>query len=101
MAARDSDHSPRPRRTPPSATIPLRVLRTREGWSLTDLQRQIAERLPSDVPPPTRGALSAIECGLRGPSEQLIELLTAVYALPAGCIQTDYTRRTRSSWDAA
>lgn len=48
---------------------------------------------------PTRGALSAIENGLRGISAELLEALNEAYGFPVGTITTDYIPRTSVAVD--
>lgn len=86
----------RTKKTPPH--VSLRNLRRASGLSLDDVCRAISETL--DLPPNkpfTRGALSAIEGGLRGPSQQVLDALAVAYGLDPGDIVTDFEPRTRGA----
>lgn len=50
---------------------------------------------------PTRGALSAIESGLRGISAELLDALNDVYGFSPGTITTDYVPRAGAVVDVA
>lgn len=76
----------------------LKTLRLVKGWSLDDEADHI-EAATGDRP--TRGALSAIESGLRGASAELIAALEMAYDLPEGAITTDYQPRATTSVDVA
>jgi hypothetical protein len=73
----------RPRRTPPVA--PLRCLRIAAGLKLDDVCESVTEHLRLDKPF-TRGALSAIETGLRGASPEVLDALAHAYGLEPGDI---------------
>lgn len=66
--------------------------------SLDDVADRVEEKTGDR---PTRGALSAIENGIRGVSVELLLALESAYALPAGSITTDYEPRTTPSREAA
>lgn len=89
--------SPRRRRTPPSITLPIGDLRLALGLTLDDVRMRIAQFLPEEVPPPTRGAISAIEHGHRGASAEMVELLARAYGLPVECLSVDYTPRRKDA----
>ena len=81
----------RARLVPPHVT--LRSLRQSKGLTLErvciELERETGLSL-------TRGALSAIESGLRGASAQIIRGLEQALDLEPGNIVTDYEPRERS-----
>lgn len=76
----------RKKKSPPH--VSLRSLRAACGLTLD----QVCERIREDFPEiaPTRGALSAIESGTRGPSAPMLNALCAAYGLEPGAIVTDY-----------
>ena len=87
----------RPRRTPPH--VSLGELRNAIGLTLDKVIERISEEFPELHP--TRGAISAIENGHRGASEQMLTALCAAYGLPRGAITTDYEPRLRDGGLAA
>lgn len=82
--------TPRARLVPPHVT--LKALRQSKGKTLeavcTELQKETGLTL-------TRGALSAIESGLRGASADIIRGIEVALDLDAGDIVTDYEPRPR------
>ena len=79
----------RARKTPPH--ISLKDHRNSIGLSL----EQVADRVEESTGDrPTKGALSAIESGLRGVSAELLGALEDAYKLRPGAITTDYEPRT-------
>ncbi len=80
----------RERRTPPH--ISLADLRFVSGKTLDDICAAASEVLDK---PLTRGALSAIENGLRGASPRVLAALEVAYGLRAGALTTNYEPRTR------
>lgn len=83
----------RQRRTPPH--VPLASLRGALGLTLDEVCRRISEENPRLKP--TRGAISAIEHGHRGASEQMLAALATAYGLPADAVVTDYEPRQREA----
>lgn len=83
----------RPRMTPPH--VSLATLRAAVGLTIDELIGKIAEDLPPEIKPPTRGAISAIENGHRGASAQMLDLIAGAYGLPTGSITTEYVPRIR------
>lgn len=79
-------------KTPPH--VSLRSLRRVSGLTLEQAGAAVAEVLGMKQPM-TRGALSAIESGLRGPSQQVLDALAVVYGLDPGDIVTDFEPRQR------
>lgn len=49
----------------------------------------------------TRGAVSAVENGLRGASTEFLQALCAAYGLPTGAITTQYTPRAAPTFASA
>lgn len=84
--------SQRPRRIPPH--LSLGDLRGVSGKTLDDVCQAASEVLDS---PLTRGALSAIENGLRGASPKVLAALEVAYGLRAGALVVDYTPRQREA----
>jgi len=84
----------RPKTVPPH--VSLSTLRAAVGLTIDELISKIAEDLPPEVKPPTRGAISAIENGHRGASAQMLDLIACAYGLPAGSITTAYQPRARA-----
>ena len=80
----------RDRRTPPH--VSLADVRFISGKTLDDVCRAASEVLDK---PLTRGALSAIENGLRGASPRVLAALEVAYGLRAGALVTDYEPRVR------
>lgn len=94
MSSANKYANQRARRIPPH--VSLGHLRAATGLTID----QLIERMRQEVPEltVTRGAISAIENGHRGASEQMLDALAAAYGLPAGAIATDYRPR---QWDVA
>jgi transcriptional regulator with XRE-family HTH domain len=80
----------RPRRIPPH--VSLVHLRAAAGLTIDQLIARMQQEFPELQT--TRGAISAIEHGHRGASEQMLAALCAAYGLPADAIVTDYQPRT-------
>lgn len=83
----------RVRRTPPH--VSLADLRSASGLTIDQVCTRIREEFPELAP--TRGAISAIENGLRGASMQMLAALCAAYGLRDGAITTDYEPRHREA----
>lgn len=79
----------RERVTPPH--VSLAALRGCKGMTLDD----VCAALAAEGLPMTRGAMSAIETGLRRPSTEVIEALEVAYGLRASDITTTYEPRVR------
>lgn len=81
----------RTRKTPPH--VSLNHLRAAAGLTID----QLIDRMQQEFPElhTTRGAISAIEHGHRGASEQMLTALCAAYGLPDGAITTSYIPRNR------
>jgi transcriptional regulator with XRE-family HTH domain len=96
MAPRAKYTQQRARKNPPH--VGLADVRKALGLTLD----QVIDRIQAQFPElrPTRGALSAIEQGHRGASDQMLQALCAGYGLAPGAITTDYTPRSASK-DAA
>lgn len=77
----------RDRKNPP--LVSLRGLRTVSGLTLDQVCDRIKE-VTEDELTLTKGALSAIESGLRGASSEVLSALATAYGLPADAICTDY-----------
>ena len=75
-------------RTPPHVSI--RTLRMVAGLTLDQLIARMEEATGRSY---SRGAMSAVESGLRGASAELVEALELAYGLDAGSIDTNYERR--------
>lgn len=82
----------RERRTPPH--VSLGVLRRAVHLTLDDVCALVSDVLEGDREL-TRGALSAIENGLRGASPDVLEALEIAYGLDAGAIAVNYEPRNR------
>lgn len=82
----------RKRKTPPHIT--LKAHRISHNLSLEDIADRVEEQTGDR---PTKGALSAIENGLRGVSAELLSALEDAYELPIGSITTDYEPRSTPS----
>ena len=80
----------RPLTTPPH--VSLGDLRSAVGLTLDQLAERVAE---TGHPKPSRGHLSAIESGLRGPSSELLNALALAYGLRPGSVTTTYEPRSR------
>ena len=79
----------RERLVPPH--VPLAALRAATGRTLDSVCAAYSEATGENL---TRGALSAIENGIRGASTKVLSGLEAAYGLPAGSIDTTYEPRT-------
>lgn len=80
----------RDRRTPPHITLRAHRLSLEPVPTLDE----IADRIEAQTGDrPTKGALSAIESGLRGVSAELLDALNAAYGFPEGTITVDYAPR--------
>lgn len=77
-----SKYTERDRKTPPSVTI--RSLRTATGRTLEDVCKAFEEIAGK---PLTKGALSAIESGLRGVSPETAKFLALAYGLDEDAIE--------------
>lgn len=82
----------RPRKTPPHISLP--DVRYISGKTLDEVCAAASEVLDK---PLTRGALSAIENGLRGASPRVLAALEVAYGLRPGSLVTDYEPRTREA----
>ena len=82
----------RDRRTPPH--VALADLRFISGKTLDEVCGAASEVLDR---PLTRGALSAIENGLRGASPKVLGALEVAYGLRPGALVTDYEPRAREA----
>lgn len=84
----------RERRTPPH--VSLRSLRKASNQTLEQVCATVSEIL--GLPPErpfVRGSLSAIESGLRGPSQAVLDALAVAYGLDPGDVVTDFEPRKR------
>lgn len=81
-------YAQRPTRVPPH--VALGDLRAASGKTLDQICDAASEVLGRRL---TRGALSAIEGGLRGPSRQVLSALEVAYGLRSGALVTDYRPR--------
>lgn len=81
-------------RVPPHAS--LRCLRKASGMTLDQVASAVTEILGTRTPV-TRGALSAIESGLRGASQQMLDALAVAYGLDPGDLVTDYVPRAHDA----
>lgn len=79
-------------KTPPH--VSLRTLRLALSLTLDDIADRIEENRGDR---PTRGALSAVESGLRGASAELLAALEEAYRLEPGSITTTYQPRATPS----
>jgi transcriptional regulator with XRE-family HTH domain len=84
----------RPLKTPPHTS--LRNLRRVAGLTLEQVCEAVTE-ITGASKPMTRGALSAIESGLRGPSQQTLDALAVAYGLDPGDLVTDFEPRAREA----
>lgn len=82
----------RPRVTPPHVSI--RILRRVSKLTLDEVCLKVNEADPKLSL--SRGALSAIENGLRGASTAVIAALEVVYDIEPGSIDTQYEPRGRA-----
>lgn len=83
----------RSRRTPPHA--PLGAVRKASGLTLDAVAVAVTEILGSE-PPINRGTISAIELGIRGASQQMLDAMAVAYGMDPGDLTTDYQPRR---WD--
>jgi hypothetical protein len=77
-------------KTPPH--VPLKYVRLAAGFSLESVSDTIHDATGRRY---GKGTLSAIENGLRGASQELLEALEVAYNLPAGAISTTYAPRAQ------
>lgn len=89
--ANHSRYQQRERVTPPH--VSLRTLRKACGLTLDRVCELVGEETGK---PLTRGALSAIESGLRGASADVLRGLAHAYDLDPGDFETHYEPRGRS-----
>ena len=82
----------RPKVTPPH--LALRDVRMAVGITLEALAQRIKEVSGIEV---TRGALSAIENGHRGASDELLAAIGLAFGCGADAVTTDYEPRTRAA----
>lgn len=75
----------RPRRTPPH--VSLADLRAAMGLTQDAVCQKVAARTNKTF---TKGALSAIEQGHRGPSAETVEALESALGLKPGALKLDY-----------
>jgi transcriptional regulator with XRE-family HTH domain len=87
--------SQRERKTPPH--ISLGDLRAVSGKTLDQICDAVSEVTSK---PFTRGALSAIENGHRGASQQVLTALEVAYGLRPGALTTNYLPRNREDVSA-
>lgn len=80
----------RPTKVPPH--VSLRILRKASGLTLDQVAAAVTE-VTGAKRPVTRGAISAIESGLRGASSQMLDALAVAYGLDPGDITTTYEPR--------
>lgn len=87
-----------PKKQPPvnPPHVSLRSLRRATGLSLEQVCAAVTD-ITGAKTSVTRGTLSAIETGLRGPSRQMLDALAVAYGLDPGDITTDYEPRNRRS----
>lgn len=78
--------------------VPIKGLRLAAGLSIDALIAKLSVYTDREY---TRGAISAIECGHRGASPELLAALERVYGLEPGFISTDYVPRSRRRTDSA
>lgn len=78
--------------------VPLGAVRNAAGMTLDQACSKYAELTGTQI---TRGALSAIENGIRRPSAEVIRNLEKTYEIPEGSIDTQYEPRGRKSAPAA
>ena len=83
----------RPKVTPPH--VSLRTLRKVSGMTLDEVCAIANASVPTLTL--TRGAMSAIENGIRGASTSVIAALELVYDLEPGSIDTTYAPRGRAA----
>jgi hypothetical protein len=83
--------APRTIKNPPH--ISLATLRSVSGKRLADVCASVEKTLGVDKVHP--GTISAIEKGIRGASQPMLDALALAYGLQPGAIVTDYSPRTR------
>ncbi|AXH49687.1 HTH DNA binding protein [Gordonia phage Frokostdame] len=76
-------------RTPPHVSV--KTLRTALKLTLDDVADRIEENTGDR---PTRGALSAVESGLRGASVELLAAMEMAFEIEPGSITTTYQPRS-------
>jgi hypothetical protein len=86
-------------RTPPHTD--LRTIRLRfTGMTLDEAGAAVADVLGLDEPL-NRGTIGAIETGIRGTSQQMLDALAVAYGMKPGDFSTDYapqaTRRLKAA----
>lgn len=89
VAARRRYAQQRKPKTPPH--VSLRTLRLALKLTLDDIADRIEENRGDR---PTRGALSAVESGLRGASAELLGAMEEAYGIEPGTITTTYQPRS-------
>lgn len=77
-------------KTPPH--VSLRSLRVASGMTLDQVAVATSEVLGKSKPM-NRGTIAAIESGLRGPSQEVLDAMAVAYGLDPGAIVTDYEPR--------
>ena len=87
----------RERKTPPHISLRTHRLALDPTPTLDDIADRV-EALTGERP--TKGALSAIESGIRGASIELLAALNEAYGFEPGAITTDYTPRASASAEA-
>lgn len=92
MAASRKYPKQRQTKTPPH--VSLKHLRDVSGLTIDQLIERIAAKC--DGYRPTKGAISALEGGLRGGSDRLLRAIEKAYGLPEGSVVTDYVPRIRN-----
>lgn len=83
----------RSRRTPPHAPLP--AIRRAAGLTLDAVATAVTEILGAE-PAINRGTISAIELGIRGASQQMLDAMAVAYGMEPGDLTTDYEPRR---WD--
>ena len=86
----DSDSQTHASRIPPH--VSLSNLRAAVGLTLDGLAARVHEENPGLAP--SRGTLSAIECGRRGASRQMLVAMSRAFGLPDDALTTDYVPRS-------
>lgn len=92
MAATRKYAKQRQPKVPPH--VSLKHVRAVSGLTIEQLIERIAKKC--DGYKTTKGAISGLENGHRGGSEQLLRAIEKAYGLPHGAIVTDYLPRNRS-----
>lgn len=72
--------------------VSLSNLRAAVGLTLDGLAARVHEENPGLAP--SRGTLSAIECGRRGASRQMLVAMSRAFGLPDDALTTDYVPRS-------